>query len=44
VNAEIARAIKQAVRAKFQDQQQWLAVARPIRNALREQQRAALVI
>lgn len=41
--AEHARAIKQAVRMKYLDQQQWLAIAKPIRNELREQQRTALV-
>lgn len=43
VDSEIARAIKQAVRAKYSDQQQWLAVAKPIRDELRDRQRAALV-
>ncbi|HBZ29535.1 MAG TPA: hypothetical protein DEO56_02920, partial [Nitrosomonas nitrosa] len=43
VDDGIARAVKQAVRAKYPDQQQWLAIAKPIRDELREQQRAALV-
>lgn len=43
VNNEIARAIKQAIRAQYPEQQQWLAVAKPIRDELRDRQRAALV-
>ena len=43
VSADVARTIKQAMRARYQDQQRWLEVARPIRDPLREQQRAALV-
>ncbi len=42
-NATIARAIKQAVRAKFDDRLLWFSAAKPIRDDLREQQRAALV-
>jgi hypothetical protein len=42
-DAVIARAIKQAVRAKLDDRQQWLAAARPIRDELRNEQRDALV-
>jgi hypothetical protein len=37
-----ARAIKSAVKAKY-DNDAWLAVAAPLKDALREQQRAALV-
>lgn len=40
---DIARAIKQAVRGKFNDRMDWLAAAKPIRDELRKQQRAALV-
>jgi peptidoglycan hydrolase-like protein with peptidoglycan-binding domain len=39
----IARAIKQAVRGKFDDRMDWLAAAKPIRDELRKQQRSALV-
>lgn len=39
---ENANSIKQAVKAKY-DHQQWLAVAKPLRDVLREKQRAALV-
>ena len=38
-----ARAIRQTVRARFEDRQQWLSAAKPIRDELRKQQRAALV-
>jgi hypothetical protein len=37
-----ARNIKQAVKAKYDDEQ-WLTIARPLRDILREKQRAALV-
>ena len=37
-----ARAAKEAARSKY-DETQWLAIAPPLRNALRERQRAALV-
>jgi len=37
-----ARTLREAVRAKY-DEAQWLAVAKPLRDILREQQRAALV-
>ena len=43
IDASIARAIKQAVRAKFDDRQQWLDTARPIRDELRGEQRDALI-
>lgn len=42
VNHNVARGVKQAVRAKY-DEQQWLKIARPLRDVLREKQRAALV-
>jgi peptidoglycan hydrolase-like protein with peptidoglycan-binding domain len=42
VDGRMARAVKQAVRAKY-DEAQWLAVAKPLRDVLREKQRAALV-
>ncbi|MFN0088301.1 MAG: neuraminidase-like domain-containing protein [Blastocatellia bacterium] len=42
-DADVARAIRQAVRARFDDRRQWLIAAGPIRDELREQQRAALV-
>jgi peptidoglycan hydrolase-like protein with peptidoglycan-binding domain len=42
-DAEIARTIKQAARAKFDDRGLWLAAAKPIRDDLRELQRLALV-
>ena len=38
----IASAIKQAVKAKY-DEAQWRKIAKPLRDALREQQRSALV-
>lgn len=41
--ANIARAIKQAVRGKFDDRTDWLTAAKPIRDELRRQQRSALV-
>ncbi len=37
-----AQSVKQAARAKYDDKQ-WLDIAKPLRNALREKQRAALV-
>ena len=43
IAAAIARAIKQAARAKFADRQQWLSAARPIRDELRIEQRDSLV-
>ena len=43
VSANVARSIKQAMRARFHDQQRWFEAARPIRDPLRGQQRAALV-
>jgi len=42
-SANIARAIKQAVRGKFDDRSDWLTAAKPIRDELRKQQRSALV-
>jgi hypothetical protein len=42
LNADDARNIKQAVRAKC-DEAQWLEIAKPLRDELREQQRTALV-
>jgi len=42
VTEAIARRIKQAVRGKY-DEAQWLALAKPLRDKLREQQRASLV-
>ena len=42
LNTDDARNIKQAVRAKC-DEAQWLEIAKPLRDQLREQQRAALV-
>ncbi len=41
--ANIARAIKQAVRGKFDVRLDWLTAAKPIRDELRKQQRSALV-
>lgn len=38
-----ADAVKQAARAQFADQSLWLTAAKPIRDKIREQQRAALV-
>lgn len=38
----IARDVRQAVRAKYDDAQ-WLKLAKPLRNVLREKQRSALV-
>jgi hypothetical protein len=43
VTAETARAVKQAARAGYEDKTQWLMVAKPLRDELREQQRKALV-
>jgi ABC toxin N-terminal region/Putative peptidoglycan binding domain len=40
---QTARDVKQTARAKYEDQAQWLTVAKPLRDELREQQRAALV-
>jgi hypothetical protein len=42
INLELARDIRQIVKAKYEEKQ-WLAVAGPLRDQLREQQRAALV-
>ncbi len=42
IDEGIARSIRQAVRAKY-DEEQWLEVARPWRDKLREKQRDALV-
>lgn len=42
VNADQAQSIRQAVKAKY-EKEQWLAVAKPLRDELREQQRAALI-
>jgi Tc toxin complex TcA C-terminal TcB-binding domain/Neuraminidase-like domain len=42
VTAEVARAVVQSVRAKY-DEAEWLQVAKPLRDVLREKQRAALV-
>jgi peptidoglycan hydrolase-like protein with peptidoglycan-binding domain len=42
-DAAIARAIKQAARAKFDDRGLWLAAAKPIRDDLRGEQRDALI-
>jgi hypothetical protein len=42
VTEETARSVRQAVRAKY-DEAQWLQVAQPLRDVLREKQRAALV-
>jgi hypothetical protein len=42
VNQAAARAAKEAARSKY-DETQWLKIAPPLRNALRERQRAALV-
>jgi len=42
VTAEEARGVAQAVRAKY-DEAEWLNVAKPLRDVLREKQRAALV-
>jgi len=42
VTFEVARNIKQAVKAKY-DNAQWLTVAKPLRDILREKQRSALV-
>ncbi len=38
----VARSIKQAAKAKY-DQDEWLTVAKPLRDEMREKQRAALV-
>jgi hypothetical protein len=43
VDADIARTVLQAARSRYPDKNAWLAVARPLRDALRERQRAALV-
>jgi hypothetical protein len=42
LTSDDARNIKQAVKAKYDDAQ-WLTIARPLRDILREKQRAALV-
>ncbi|MEX2307779.1 MAG: neuraminidase-like domain-containing protein [Pirellulales bacterium] len=42
VTPEIARAIRQAVRAKYEEAQ-WSIIAKPLRDMLREKQRSALV-
>jgi len=42
LNDADARSIRQAVKAKYENDQ-WLTLARPLRDALREKQRAALV-
>ncbi len=42
VESETAQAVRQAVRAKY-DEAQWLKIAKPLRDVLREKQRAALV-
>ena len=39
---DMSRDIKQAIKAKY-DNEQWLAIARPLRDALREKQRSCLV-
>ena len=41
--ARTARAIKQASRQKYTDRNQWLKIAKPLRNSLREAQREALL-
>ena len=43
VTEDTARGVKQAARARYEDKSQWLAVAKPLRDELRERQRAALV-
>lgn len=43
VSPATARAIKQAARARYETRSQWVAVAPPLRDALRDRQRAALV-
>ena len=43
VTAHTAREVKQAARARYESKTQWLEVAGPLRDQLREQQRAALV-
>jgi hypothetical protein len=42
LTAEDARSARQTVKSKYEDEQ-WLAVAKPLRDVLREKQRAALV-
>jgi hypothetical protein len=42
VTNNVARNVRQAVRAKYEDAQ-WLKLAKPLRDVLREKQRAALV-
>ncbi|MFL5694644.1 MAG: neuraminidase-like domain-containing protein, partial [Ktedonobacteraceae bacterium] len=42
VTSEVSRRIKQSVKAKYDDDQ-WLAVAKPLRDILREKQRSSLV-
>lgn len=43
VSVQTAQTIVQTARAKYPDKDAWLAVARPLRDPLRERQRAALV-
>lgn len=43
MSAETSRTVLQAARSRYPDKDAWLAVARPLRDALRERQRAALV-
>ncbi|MBL8425766.1 MAG: peptidoglycan-binding protein [Candidatus Accumulibacter phosphatis] len=43
VSMQVAQTIVQTARAKYPDKDAWLAVARPLRDPLRERQRAALV-
>jgi len=43
VTVQTARAVKQVARARYENKAQWLTVAKPLRDELREQQRAALV-
>lgn len=43
VEAETAASVKRAAKAKYSDPQQWLAVARPLQDVLRDQKRSALV-
>ncbi len=43
IDAGTARGVKQAARARYEDKDQWLRVAKPLRDELRERQRAALV-
>nr|WP_320014186.1 neuraminidase-like domain-containing protein [uncultured Desulfobacter sp.] len=43
INAATASAFKQAARAKYEDENAWLTVAGPLRDQIREKQRAALL-